>query len=303
MMQNLRQKLGSTYGFQPLYNALGKTRQHFFQQKQRDNYATEVEELIISIVITWRKNHPKMGSRAMYYSLQQAGVDLGVGVTKFEQLLSRNKLTVRKAVKYGPITTDSNGVNKSYPNLANGLIFKDINKLIVSDITYFWINGKWHYLFLFKDIYSQRILSIIPSQNMRAVNCLSSLDEIIELRGESALRKTIFHSDNGKQYDAIEFKNKLSQLKMRISRAKACQENGSAEQLNHITKNMYLNNWKISNFKEFRVACEEFKYLNNNQRAIKQLDYLTPNNFETAIKKIKIKDRKIKTLYDFKKWK
>jgi len=171
----------------------------------------------------------------------------------------------------------------------------------VADITYFWINGKWYYLFIFKDVYSQRVLSIIPSRNMEATNCHIAFDQIVALRGKSALIGCIFHTDNGGQFDANELKSKLDNLDMKISRAACCEQNGSAEQINHIVKNMYLKNWSISSFEQLCEACKVFLELNNSQRAIKQLGYKTPLAFETAIAQIPFSKRKKKQLYDFNK--
>lgn len=301
MVDELQQSLGAVYTKQAIYEALGKTRQGFSQSKQRADFCLENENLIISIVINWRINHPRMGSRVMHQSLKEAGIYLGIGITKFEQLLSKYNLTVGKIKRYGPKTTDSNGSNKDYPNLTNGLIINDINQLIVADITYFWINGKWYYLFIFKDVYSQRVLCVIPSRNMEGVNCHTAFDKIVALRGKAALINCIFHSDNGGQFDANKFVARLVQLGIKISRAGHCEENGSAEQINHIIKNMYLNNWSISSFEELCEACKVFVKLNNSQRTIKQLGYKTPLAFEAAIAKIPLSKRIKKQLYDFDK--
>jgi len=299
VVDELQQSLGAAYTNEAIYEALGKTRQGFSQSKQRADFCQENENLIISIVKNWRVNHPRMGSRTLHQSLKEAGIYLGIGITKFEQLLSKHHLTVGKIRRYGPKTTDSNGSDKDYPNLTNGLIINDINQLIVADITYFWIKGKWYYLFIFKDVYSQRVLSIIPSRNMEGINCHTALDQIVVLRGKAALIACILHTDNGSQFDANEFKSKLNKLSIKISRAEQCEQNGSAEQINHIVKNMYLKNWSISNFKELSEACKVFMELNNSQRAIKQLGYKTPLGFEAAIAQIPLSKRVKKQLYDF----
>jgi len=302
VLQNLRHSLKGRFKYEQIYSALKISRQHYFQQQKNDNFYKDRDSRIIEIVKTWRINHPKMGSRSMYFSMKQCDIDLGIGVTKFEKLISENDLTVGKIKRYFPKTTDSRFSNKGYPNLTNGLVINNINQLIVADITYFHFANNWHYLFIFKDVYSQRILSIIPSLNMESANCLEAIGEIVELRGESSLEDCILHTDNGSQFDAKLFvKTLVIDLKMQISRSKESWQNGSAEQLNHVVKNMYLSNWKIPNFKQFCHACLRMKTFNNHQRAIEQLGYLTPVNFEKQIQTIAIEKRKQKIMYDFTK--
>lgn len=299
MVENLKQTLGNDYNFESIYRALGISRQKFFSGQQRATIKSKSNDAIIALVNKWRENHNQMGSRAMYDSFKQAGIDIGIGITKFERLLSEYNLTVGKVRCFIPKTTDSKGVNKKYPNLTNGLIINDINQLIVSDITYFFISNKPYFLFLFKDVYSQRILSIVPSSNMQAENCMIAINEIVELRGEQSLINTILHTDNGGQYGAKKFVSIVTRLKMQISRAENCKQNGSAEQLNHIAKNMYLKHWSILSFEELVASCKKFKYLNNHERAIKQLGGLTPVNFEEQIKNLSLDKRLKKQMYDF----
>jgi len=300
VLDELRDKLFPIYSYEQIYKSIGRSRQSYFQSKVRKASNDQLESVILTFVRNWRERHSKMGSRSMYKSMQCCGIELDIGITKFEQLMSKHNLTIRKFKSGYPKTTDSTGSNKHYPNLTNGLIVKDINELIVADITYIWVLGKWHYLFIFKDVYSQRILSIIPSWNMNTENCITALNEVIGLRGESSLVSCIFHSDNGKQFDAKAFKKILKdQLEMRISRSKTSQQNGSAEQVNHVAKNMYILNWQIGSFKDLENACQKFKYLNNHERAIKQLGYKTPVMFEKAIQSIPLEKRIKQQLYDF----
>src|SRR5690606_26091355 len=198
------------------------------------------------------------------------GLDLGIGVNKFEHLVSDLGMTVGRVRTRKPKTSDGMG-KKDYPNLSNGLIINDINQLFVADITYYEVDQKWHYIFRLKDVYSQREIETIASKNLKAENAVACLDGALLLRGAEALKNCIHHSDNGSQYEADIFKNKLLTLEMKISRAENCQQNGSSEQSHHICKNMYLDPWGITTFKELIVAVERFKYLNNFERPIKQL--------------------------------
>ena len=300
MIQIMKNHQSRHYSMEQLYQMLGTSRQSVAQSNKRKLINSNTEDQLISSIKEWRKHHPKMGSRQMYYSLINHGTQIHIGINKFEQMVSRRGLGACPAKSFKPLTSDGKG-KESYPNLTNGLIINDINQLIVGDITYFDIKGTWHYICTLKDVYSQYILSLVANNNMKTQNLIQAITECAQIRTSKALQHCIHHSDNGSQYNATAYKAKLKSLGMRISRAEGCQQNGSSEQLNHIIKNMYLNHWSIHSLKELRQACKELKYLNNHQRTISQLGNKTPYDFETHIQSVPIKQRTQKQMYDFTK--
>lgn len=283
-----------------MHQFLGTSRQWYSQYTLRQSDKNTEANRIVHQVKQWRKNHPKMGSRQMYYSLVNQGVELQVGINKFENIVSKHHLGAGTAKRFRPLTSDGKGKGR-YSNLTNGLIINDINCLIVGDITYFDINGKWFYIFTLKDVYSQFLLSLLAASSLEELHAIAALEECENIRGSMALKGCIHHSDNGSQYNGNAYKTRLSKLGMQISRADNCQQNGSAEQLNHIVKNMYLNQWSIGSLRELKQACKEVQYLNNHQRVILQLEQRTPADFEKHIQAVTADQRLKKKMYDFEK--
>lgn len=292
----LKRVKGRGYSMERLYAYLGVTRQALHQQQKAMLHQTLKEQEILRQVRDFRERHLRMGSRCLYYSLDIKRM----GVSKFEELMSRNNLTVpvkRKRIK----TTDSQGCNY-YPNLINGKKLTGINQLIVSDITYYYTVNQMLYIFTLKDVYSQRILSLRASDNMKALNALKTLDDFIKVRGSGPFPLLIHHSDNGKQYDATVFKAELAKLEIQISRAGNSLENGSSESLNNIIKNQYLyDHSQIKDVKQLQMALDELKWKLNNEKAIKSLGYRTVVDFESYILSLAESERPIKKLYDFEK--
>lgn len=284
-----------------LYREIGTSRQSISQMNVRDKKRDAVEEKILKIVKEWRINHPRMGSRSLYYTIQNiGGIELEIGVNKFEKLMSSSGLTINHPVKKWVKTSDGLGKER-YKNLINGKQLDCVNQVIAGDITYFDLNGEWAYIFTLKDIYSQRLLGLVPSLSIDTKAALSCLKDAIEIRKEVSLKGCIHHTDNGSQYNANEYKIRLRSEGMLISRAKNCIENGSSENLNGLIKNSYLKFWSINTFEQLKQACKEIIYLANEQRAVEELGYLSPVQYEKIILQLNKKERPVKVLYDFEK--
>lgn len=286
------------YTMESLYNIIGYSRQGISQYMDRGNKRAEVESRVLEQARKWREELPGFSARTLYYSIKNQGEEIEVGINKFEKIISKAGLNVQKAPTRIPKTSDGKGKG-SYENLINGLIINDINQLIVGDITYYIVGEKTYYIFSLKDVYSQRILGLVPSERLFAKHAFECLEQAIQLRGEDKLKSAIHHSDNGSQYEWKRYISKLDELGMKISRAQNCLQNGSAEQLNDIIKNRFLMPWGVTNLEELRKACDKLKYHNNELRSIKQLGNMSPNQFESMIKNIDIDQRIKLRMHDF----
>jgi len=284
-----------------LYEFIGETRQNYHQKLKRLSRQELIEQELLSLVLSYRVMHPRMGSRQLYYTMKNQGQYMNYGVTKFEQFMSRKGLTVATKRSKKPRTSDGKGKG-DYENLTNGLILDNINQLIVADITYYDIAECRCYIFALKDVYSQRFLGLIPSDNMMSLNALKCLEQMQKQRKQDKFPGCIHHSDNGSQYESDMYKDMLSEMGIKISRAENCVQNGSIEQMNHIVKNMYLDPWRIRTRKELAIACRKMIDVNNNERAIKQLGNLCPVDFKKKINEMSACQRPTKQLYDFNLW-
>jgi transposase InsO family protein len=282
------------------YKVINKSRQQYWQIQKREERKEEEEEKIVDAVLKCRLDHPRMGSRVLYHALRNKGIELGVGINKFESIVKNNGLLVGKAKSPKPKGSDGKGKGR-YVNKANGIKLNDINQLIVGDITYFEVERAWHYIFTLKDVYSQKVLGLYPSKTMRKEDALKCLEQAVKRRGAEKLHGCIHHTDNGSQYDSKLIVERLKEIGMKISRARSWQENGSAEQVNHIVKNMYFEGWHVETFKDLKAACKRYIKLNNTERPIKQLGYMTPDEFEKWIERMEEIDRPEKELHNFDK--
>lgn len=290
--------LDRDYPMGRFYALFGGSRQGTRQAALRQLGRKAREAAVLDLVRSWRMSHPRMGSRSMYKSLSEKGVDLPMGINAFERLLSREHLTVGRVRRFVPKTSDGKGKN-NYPNLCNGLVLDNTGQLLATDITFFWLNGKWSYLFVLKDVYSQRLLGLYPSWDMTKESALEALESAVRANPAFDWDGCIHHSDNGSQYQAKNYIVRLGDLGMKVSRAEGCQQNGSCEQMNHIVKNMYLKPMHPQNMAQMRSYCRKVLYLMNHERAVEQLGYRTVTSFEAWIEGCAAEERPKKKLYDF----
>lgn len=287
------------FTMEALYQSAGITRQAIWDSNVRDRQTLKKEESIAESVMEYRANHPRMGSRVLYHTIQNNSDGLEIGVNKFESFMSEKGLTMPKLKSWVPKTSDGRG-KRNYPNLANGLVLNDINQLLVSDITYYDMCGTFQYIFSIKDVYSQRMLVILPAQTLEAKHLVKCIEILIEIRGKDGLKNCIFHSDNGGQYESLVVVALLvKELSMRLSRSQTCQQNGSSEQSHNMIKNMYLVDKRINTFEQLCKECKRIEKLVNDERAVKQLKYMSPIMFENSLKDIPLESRVKKTLHDF----
>ena len=282
-----------------LYREVGYSRQGLSQHQKSEVQIDKQKSDVLELAKVWRANHPGFSARTLFYSILNQGIHLGVGINRFERWVAEAGMNVRKSRPQVPKTSDGKG-KKTYPNLTNGLVLNGINQLIVGDITYYMVDGGWHFIFCLKDVYSQFILCLLPSKNMKAEQAVVSLKRCISIRGAQNLKFAIHHTDNGSQYEALIYLMLLNELGMQISRSKKCKENGSAEQLNDNVKNRYLIPWGVTTYSGLVKACKKIQKLNNEQRAIKQLGNRSPVQFEEYIGSLPLEMRPTKVMFDFK---
>ena len=280
-----------------IYKVAGISRQAYHKRKKQMAPKVEEKKRIVEKVKKVREQHAKMGSRPLYYACE-IKKEIGIGITKFENMMSELGLSLRNKRKR-IITTRS--VKHQYPNLIKGNVITDINKVVVGDITYYNTGDALYYIFALKDMYSKRIMGLYGSRHMYAECAIEALKQLLETREENELKEMTHHTDGGSQYLSNAYKSILERYQIQISVAQNCLENGGAEQLNGVIKNDYLYNYEIRNEKQLNEILQEVKKLLNEERPVKALGYRTPVEFEEYIKNIAKEDRPKVKLSDFNK--
>lgn len=279
------------------YSYVGITRQGFIQALKRQNQADlkwlEIEKLVLNYR---RKKDRRAGSRPLY---NQLGIKekYGMGVNKFEQLLSAKGYCLAP-LRTKVVTTKSSLQSWNYSNLLNGLKVEDINKVVVGDITYVFIKGQRFFLLCLTDIYSARIVGHCISRNMRTSEAMEAARMWIRLRKPENLVGCIHHTDGGGQYFSHLYLGMLENLKAKISRAVTCLENGYAEQKNGLIKHHLLPLIELVENEVPRQQIRNMIRVYNHERKQEKLKWLSPVAYEKYTSKLNQKPQMV--LHDFR---
>ena len=240
-----------------------------YYERKNKREDKELEELIIKIFKESRNNY---GSRKIKVKLQELGYQ--VSLRRIRKIMDLNGLVSNYTVKQFK-------VHKAFCNEEEGenILNRKFERekqldVVVSDLTYVNVAGKWNYICLILDLWNREIIGYAAGIHKDAKLVYKAFSKI-----SYDLRKiNIFHTDRGN-----EFKNKIIEelietfgIKRSISKKGCPYDNAVAEATYKIIKTEFAYNRRFSSFEE--LECELFDYVNwyNNIRIHGSLDYKTP---------------------------
>ncbi len=274
-----------------LYNISGISRQAYHKAAHKEREDIFMWQRLKEIIIAVRKDYPMLSARKIHYML---GIK-EVGINRFERFVTDQGLGVKRHRSF--IRTTYRG-KTFYPNLVQGIVIKGINRLWVSDITYFITNYGTFYIVLIMDVYSRRIIGYSASDNMLAVNNHKALSMAIRTRKQKKYNNDlIHHSDKGSQYSETIYLKMLNESEIKVSMAENCLENAYAERINGTIKNDYLRNKKITSLAELKRSLIKAVELYNNCPH-GELSYLSPKGFEELLGQMQESEYPTMELYD-----
>jgi transposase InsO family protein len=186
---------------------------------------------------------------------------------------------------FKPRTTDSRHTLGYSPNLLIDAPPPDgINQLWVGDISYIpLVGGRFLYLAMLMDRYSRRIVGWDLQSYMQEPLVLSALRAAIALRRPRP--GLIHHSDRGGQYAGSEYRQILARARMlqSMSRANNCYDNAFMESCFGTLKTE-LEMKPYGNECLARKEVPDYIRYYNTRRRHSALDYMTPDEFERALR-------------------
>lgn len=228
---------------------------------------TQVDEI--------RSIHPGCGLEKLYDSLRPPWL----GRDKFISVFMELGYRVRRTKNYRRTTVPS---ILYYPNLIEGLLVWDKNRVWQTDITYYQVGDRFYYLTFIIDIYTKVIRGYKVSDHMRADANLAALKmALTEAQGITGI---IHHSDRGSQFVDSDYRALLIKHGFQLSMGLIAQENAYAERVNGIIKNEYLVYKSINTFRQLKKEVASAIDHYNNKRIHQSLpNKQTPREFENEL--------------------
>ena len=266
------------YSLQSLCRLFGYSRQAFYKQQRLQLLQQSKDGLIIQQVVNIRKEQPRCGTRKLLVMLQSffKKQDLHIGRDALFQLLSKNKLLIRKR-KRSTHTTNSKHFFYRYPNLVAHFTPLHAHELWVADITYIPMKDRFAYLYLITDAYSRKIVGFHVSDDMRVTSAIVALQKAIDQKPADAI--VIHHSDRGLQYCSNDYVALLKQHHARISMTQNGDpyENAMAERVNGILKTELISD----SYPDLKLAMQHIARcitVYNYRRVHSSLNWQIPHN-------------------------
>jgi putative transposase len=232
---------------------------------------------VVELVKSKRILMPKIGTRKLYYLLENELKVLKVGRDKLFRILKANQLLIKPKKKYH-ITTNSHHRFRKHKNQIKEIAYTRPEQVWVSDITYIGNRKNPSYLSLITDAYSKKIMGYNVSDSLNVKGSLAALEMALKNR-KYKNEPIIHHSDRGLQYCSNEYQKILDKNNILPSMTEQYDpyENAIAERINGILKQEFdIDKYDI-NLNTKRSVVKNSIEIYNNFRPHLSNYMLTPN--------------------------
>ena len=195
---------------------------------------------VVTMVHQLRRQMPRLGTRKLYYLLQDRLREIGIGRDRLYSILKANHLLIKPVRSYRT-TTDSHHRFYKHKNLVAELVPTKPEQVWVADITYIGTRENQQYLALVTDAYSKKIVGHDVSASLSAEGAIRALKQGLKNRSYKA-NALIHHSDRGLQYCCDEYQKILTSKKVKCSMTESYDPytNAVAERVNGILKQEFM---------------------------------------------------------------
>jgi putative transposase len=264
-------KLADTYPIRLVCRLLGVPRNSVYYTSRPAFDEAMLKTALLDLAAEW----PTYGYRRLTVMMKRLGWPVNAKRVRrwMDELNLCGAPPVRKTR-----TTNSQHSFPRYPNLVKDLIIKRPDQVWVADITYIRLRHEFIYLAVLMDVFTRSIRGWHLGRDLDQSLTLAALERALAV----AVPK-MHHSDQGVQYAATAYVERLKNLGVQLSMAAVGEprENGFAERLVRTIKGEEVD---LSDYQDFADARGQIGHfidaVYNVKRIHSSLGYLTPKEFE-----------------------
>ena len=264
-------KLAKTYPIRVVCRLLDVPRSSVYYHARPPLDEASLKTALLDLAAEW----PTYGYRRLTAMMRR--LDWPVNGKRVRRWMEELNLTGAPPAR-GRRTTNSDHEFPRYPNLVKDLEISRPDQVWVADITYIRLRQEFVYLAILMDVFTRNIRGWHLGRNLDQGLTLAALERALVVATPH-----IHHSDQGVQYAATAYVERLQALGVQLSMAAVGEprENGYAERLMRTIKEEEVN---LSDYRDFADAQRQIRrFLDdvyNVKRIHSSLGYLTPTEFE-----------------------
>jgi putative transposase len=263
-------KLADTYPMRLLCRLLGMPRSSVYYEPRPVLDEAVLKTALLDLAAEW----PTFGYRRLTAMMQRLGWP--VNSKRVRRWMEELNLTGAPPARTTR-TTNSRHEFPRYPNLVKDLEITYPDQVWVADITYIRLRREFIYLAILMDVFTRAIRGWHLGRNLDQGLTLAALERALVVAVPA-----IHHSDQGVQYAATAYVERLQGLDVTLSMAAIGEprENGYAERLMRTIKEEEV---ELSDYQDLADARQQIgRFLDavyNLKRIHSSLGYLTPQEF------------------------
>ena len=257
------------------------SRSTYYYEKKEKVVESDLENLIIDIFSKSRKNY---GTRKIKKELEKK--NLQISRRKIGNIMKKYNLISNYTVKQYKVHR-SKVNNEKAENIVNRE-FDDRENLevVVSDLTYVNVNGKWNYICLILDLFNREIVGYAAGKNKTADLVYKAFTRV-----EKPLNNIkIFHTDRGSEFknQVIDEMLNTFNIQRSLSRKGNPYDNAVAEATYKVIKTEFAFSRIFKDFNELESELFDYVHWYNNIRIHGSLGYLTPIEYKIMMSEKKM---------------
>ena len=265
-------KLAQSYPVRLVCRLLGVPRSSVYYTARSVPYE---EAMLKSVLVDAAGEWPTYGYRRLTVMMRRLGWRVNSKrVRRWMEELNIHGVAPTRSKR----TTNSNHCYPRYANLVRGLEITHPDQVWVADITYIRLRREFVYLAILMDVFTRNIRGWHLGRDLDQGLTLAALERALVVAVPE-----VHHSDQGVQYAATAYVNRLKALHVNLSMAAVGEprENGYAERLMRTIKEEEVNLTEYRDFDDARQQMRRFlDDVYNVKRIQSSLGYLTPREFE-----------------------